>query len=62
MSKGELTDPVTSWVAGITLSDIGYVIVALFVVVWAGSVTYWRFGNVERRWTAKLANGGAPDR
>jgi len=60
--KAELTDPVTSWVAGITLDDIGYVIVALFVVVWAGSVTYWRYGNVEQRWTAKLAGGGAPDR
>ena len=60
--KAELTDPVTSWVAGITLDDIGYVIVALFVVVWAGSVTYWRYGKVEQRWTAKLAGGGAPDR
>ena len=60
--KAELTDPVTSWVAGITLDDIGYVIVALFVVVWAGSVTYWRYGNVEQRWTAKLAGGGAADR
>ena len=60
--KAELTDPVTSWVADITLDDIGYVIVALFVLVWAGSVIYWRYGNVEQRWTAKLADGGAPDR
>jgi nickel/cobalt transporter (NiCoT) family protein len=60
--KADLTDPVSTWIAEITLDDIGYVIVALFVLVWAGSVTYWRFSNVEQRWTAKLANGGAPDR
>jgi len=60
--KADLTDPVTTWIAEITLDDIGYVIVALFVLVWAGSFTYWRFSNVEQRWNAKLANGGAPDR
>lgn len=60
--KADLTDPVSTWIAEITLDDIGYVIVALFVLVWAGSFTYWRFSNVEQRWTAKLANGGVPDR
>ena len=60
--KADLTDPVTTWIAEITLDDIGYLIVALFVLVWAGSFTYWRFSNVEQRWTAKLADGGAPDR
>ena len=57
--KAELTDPVTTWIAGITLDDIGYLIVALFLLVWAGSVLYWRLGNVEQRWTANLAGGSA---
>ncbi len=55
--KADLTDPFTTWVAAITLDDIGYLIVALFLLVWAGSFLYWRFGNVEERWTAKLAAG-----
>jgi len=52
--RAGLTDPVTSWIAAITLDDIGYLIVALFLLVWAGSVLYWRLGNVEQRWTANL--------
>ncbi len=54
--KAQLTDPVTTWVAGITLDDIGYFIVGLFVAVWAGSFLYWRFTDVERRWSARLAD------
>ena len=55
--RAHMTDPITSWVAAITLDDIGYVIVAMFVLVWAGSFLYWRYSNVEQRWTAKLADG-----
>ena len=57
--KAELTDPVTTWIASITLDDIGYLMVAMFVVVWVVSVLYWRWGAVERRWTAKLADSGS---
>ena len=60
--KAGLTDPITTWIAEITLDDIGYVIVALFVLVWAGSFAYWRISNVEQRWSARLANGGSPER
>ena len=59
--KAELTDPVTTWIAGISLDDIGYLIMAVFVLVWVVSVTYWRVGNVEQRWTARLTAGGAPN-
>ena len=51
-----MTDPVTTWIAGLTLDDIGYVIVALFLLVWAGSALYWRLGKVEERWTARLGS------
>ena len=60
--KAELTDPVTTFIAEITLDDIGYVIVALFLLVWAGSFLYWRFSNVEQRWTAKLSDAGSVSR
>jgi high-affinity nickel-transport protein len=52
--KAGLTDPITGWIAGITLDDIGYLIVALFLLVWAGSFCYWRVSNIEQRWSAKL--------
>ncbi len=58
--KAGLTDPVTTWIAGITLDDIGYVIVALFLLVWAGSFLYWRLTDVEQRWTARLGDGNSP--
>jgi high-affinity nickel-transport protein len=57
--KAGLTDPVTTWIAGITLDDIGYVIVGMFLLVWAGSLLYWRLSNIEQRWTTKLASDGS---
>ena len=59
-NKANLTDPITSWIATITLDDIGYLIVALFLLAWAGSYLYWRISNIEDRWTRKLAAGGTP--
>ncbi len=49
------TDPVTTWIADLGLDDVGFLIVGLFLVVFAGSTLYWRLGNVEQRWTAQLA-------
>ncbi|NUS44939.1 MAG: HoxN/HupN/NixA family nickel/cobalt transporter [Mycobacteriaceae bacterium] len=46
----DLTDPFTRWVSGIDLDNVGFVVVGLFVVVWAVAVTYWRLAAVERRW------------
>lgn len=57
--RAQLTDPITSWIAAITLDEIGYVIVALFLLVWAASFFYWRLSNIEQRWTSKLADGGS---
>jgi nickel/cobalt transporter (NiCoT) family protein len=45
-----LTDPVTGWIADIDLNNAGFVIVGLFVVVWACAIGYWRLANVEHRW------------
>ena len=46
-----LTDGVTGWVAGLDLDHVGYVVVGLFVVVWAVAVGYWRLARVEERWS-----------
>ena len=57
--KAGLTDPITGWIASITLDSVGYLIVALFVAVWMGSVAYWRFGHVEQRWSSRLESSSA---
>ncbi|KJS52505.1 HoxN/HupN/NixA family nickel/cobalt transporter [Streptomyces rubellomurinus] len=57
--KLDLTDPVTGWISDISLDNVGYVLVGLFVVVWACALAYWRFGNVEQRWAARVEKAGA---
>jgi high-affinity nickel-transport protein len=53
--KLDLRDAVTSWIAGIDLDSVGYVIVGLFVVVWAAAVSYWKVAKVEQRWAVRPA-------
>jgi len=48
-----LDDPVTTWVAGLDLDNVGFIIVGLFVAVWAIAIAYWRLAKVERRWAAE---------
>lgn len=50
--KFGMTDAVTGWIAGLDLGNVGFVIVGLFVVVWAAAILYWRLARVEQRWTA----------
>ena len=52
--KADLTDPVTTAVAGLDLENVGYLLVGLFVLTFLVAVGYWRFGRVEQRWTARL--------
>ncbi|MEU0965967.1 HoxN/HupN/NixA family nickel/cobalt transporter [Streptomyces sp. NPDC005917] len=53
-----LSDAVTGWISGLDLDNVGYVIVGLFVGVWAAAVAYWKVAKVEQRWTARPAGGG----
>ncbi|MGJ5754543.1 high-affinity nickel-transport protein [Streptomyces puniciscabiei] len=55
--KLALSDSVTGWIAGLNLDSVGYLIVALFVVVWAAALAYWRLARVEERWTAPAPGG-----
>lgn len=43
-------------IASINLDYVGFGIVGLFIVMWIGSLAFWKFGNVEERWGANLQN------
>ena len=42
-------------IADIDLAYIGYLVVALFVFTWAVSVTIWKVGRIDERWSAHLS-------
>ena len=44
-------------VAGLDLGRLGYVVVALFALIWAGSLLIWKLGRIEQRWSAAIAPG-----
>jgi nickel/cobalt transporter (NiCoT) family protein len=40
--------------SGFDINKAGMIIVAMFIVTWAGAVLFWRYGHVEERWGSKL--------
>jgi high-affinity nickel-transport protein len=40
-------------ISGLDLNLIGYAIVGLFVVTWAGAYAVWRLGRIEERWSGQ---------
>ncbi|MFI8461969.1 HoxN/HupN/NixA family nickel/cobalt transporter [Kitasatospora sp. NPDC085464] len=53
--KLDITSGPIAWVGGLDLNFVGYAIVGLFVLTWAAAIAYWKFGNVEEKWSAGLA-------
>ncbi|MDO9357156.1 MAG: HoxN/HupN/NixA family nickel/cobalt transporter [Solirubrobacteraceae bacterium] len=53
--KLTLTGAPWDFFSGLDLGSVGYVIVGVFVVVWAMALAVWRFGRIEEKWTADLA-------
>ncbi len=54
------------YAAAFNINKAGFTIVGLFVVIWLGALLYWRYGQVEMRWSraatrAQLARGEQPD-
>jgi len=47
----------TNWfsdpISRLNLNNVGFVVVAMFGVVWAAAIGYWRFGKVEERWSGE---------
>ncbi|TDT97859.1 high-affinity nickel-transport protein [Streptomyces sp. 846.5] len=56
----DLADPVTSWISGISLNNVGFVIVALFVAAWAIAIGYWRFAKIDQRRPLGVASSSHP--
>jgi high-affinity nickel-transport protein len=40
--------------ANFNINVAGFCIAGLFVGVWAIALAYWRWGNVEARWTSSV--------
>jgi len=48
-----------AWWENVDLGTLGFIIVGLFAGVWLLALAFWRFGHVEERWSARLADDGA---
>ncbi|MCX4749832.1 HoxN/HupN/NixA family nickel/cobalt transporter [Kitasatospora sp. NBC_01287] len=49
------------WIATLNLNNVGFAIVGLFAVTWAGALAFWKFGKVEQKWSAPPADGAVPE-
>ena len=61
-----LTGGFWNYAANFNINRAGFLIVAMFVIVWVFALTVWRFGNIETRWhdkahAAQLARGENTD-
>jgi nickel/cobalt transporter (NiCoT) family protein len=43
------------------INTAGFVIVGMFIVVWAAAMAIWRFGRIEEKWTARLHGSGGTE-
>ncbi len=55
-----------SYANGFNINKAGMVVVAMFILVWAFALLYWKYGRVEQRWEAaafkaQVARGETPD-
>jgi high-affinity nickel-transport protein len=57
---GISTGPLAT-IAGLNLDDVGYAIVALFVLTWAIALAVWRYGRIEEKWAADLQAPASAD-
>ena len=46
------------WLASLDFEVLGFVIVGLFLVSWAGALAIWRLRRVEERWGVALTRTG----
>jgi nickel/cobalt transporter (NiCoT) family protein len=59
--KLSLTGQPWDFVSGIDLNYVGYAIVGAFALTWAVALAVWRWGRIEEKWSAKLADAPAVD-
>ncbi len=53
--KFRLTGQPWDFVSGLDLNDVGYVIVAMFVLTWVIALTIWHVGRIEEKWSSAIA-------
>lgn len=46
----KLRGPFFDYIGGLDFGILGYVIVGIFLLVWAGSAALWKFGRIEKRY------------
>jgi nickel/cobalt transporter (NiCoT) family protein len=47
-----------TWIGGIDLNAIGFLIVGLFVVTWAVALLVWRYARIEEKWMGQAERVG----
>ena len=50
--------PVVDFLDALNFQRLGYVIVAMFVIAWAGSIVIWKTRKIEQRWGDMIAPTG----
>jgi len=55
-SQLNLSGSFWTWFENININLLGFVIVGMFVATWAIALSVWRYGRIEERWTAHLAD------
>jgi nickel/cobalt transporter (NiCoT) family protein len=55
-NQANITSGPISAIANVPLDYAGYAIVGLFFVSWIVALAVWRFGHIEEKWSASLAN------
>ncbi len=52
-----ITSGPIGWIGAIDFGDLGFVVVGLFVAIWAVAVLAWKYGRVEEKWSRSLRTG-----
>ncbi|OMC20871.1 HoxN/HupN/NixA family nickel/cobalt transporter [Mycobacterium sp. SP-6446] len=42
--------PFWEWLGGLDLNTVGFVVVGMFALTWAGAVLVWRYGRLDEKW------------
>jgi high-affinity nickel-transport protein len=53
-SKLNLSGSFWNWFENVDLNDLGFGIVAMFIVTWMIALLIWRLGRIEERWSTHL--------
>jgi high-affinity nickel-transport protein len=49
------------FMANFDINRAGFIVVGLFVVIWAVALAYWKLGNVEEKWERGLAGSSSSE-